>query len=208
MHKLQGDDTHSLEETQGKPPYRFFEQQFTSRQLTFYLTGEILTPEHYVDMVHIIRTANEHDTVYVVLNTIGGDLATGIQLINAMRSTPAKVVAVVDGTCYSMGTMLMLAADEIIVNDNCMVMFHHYTSGISGKGSEQAAELTATIEWFAELCDDFYYPFLAKEEIEKLLEGKDFWMTSKEVRERFADMIAEEEPKPAPKKKRKTKKKS
>lgn len=207
MQKSQNDDHHSHEEAQGKLPYRFFEQTYISRQLTFYLTGEILTPDYYVDMVHAIRTANEHDVIYIVLNTIGGDLSTGIQLINAIKSTPAKVACVVDGTCYSMGTMIMLACDEIIINDNCMIMFHHYTSGIQGKGSEQAAELAATIEWFAELCNDYYHPFLSREEIEKLLEGKDFWMTSKEVRQRFEKMI-EEKDQPTPKKKRKSKKKS
>lgn len=190
--------------------FQYYEQPLTSRLHTFYLTGEILEPQHYIDMFHRIRTANPQDLIYIILNTGGGVLDTGVQLINCMQNSPAKCITVLEGECHSLGTIIFLSGDEFIVNDHGLMMFHNFSGGVFGKGNEQVAQLEATVKWFSKMIKKIYYPFLSEDEIDRLLKGEDLWMDSDEIRKRLKNMIKilNEPKKPAAKKKRAPRKKA
>lgn len=191
--------------------FQYFEQIQTNKILTFYLSNEIAEPEYYVEMIHRIRTASPQDLIYIILNTRGGSLETGIQLINAMQSTQATVITVIEGECHSLGTIIFLSGDEFIVNDYGLMMFHNFRGIIGGKGNEQAAQIQATVKWFTKLVKKIYFPFLSQDEINRLLKGEDFWIDSDEIRTRLKKMVKileeHEEEKIASKKKRVSKKK-
>lgn len=172
-------------------PYQHYEQQLTAQQIHFYLSKEIIAPEHYTDMIHRINIATANDIIFIHLNTPGGQLDTGIQLINAMQNTPAKVVTVLESTAYSLGTLIFLAGDEMVVNDNCMMMFHNFKGGILGKGNELVSQLDATVKWFTSMSRKIYIPFLTEDEFERVLRGEDFWMQSSEIRKRLERMTKE-----------------
>lgn len=170
-------------------PFRTYEAVRTQRITTFYLSKIIGDPDQYTDMIHKIRVAAPADIIYIHLNTGGGRLDTGIQLINAMKDSAARIIAVLDSKAYSLGTLIFLAADEFIVHDNCMFMIHNYSSVTGGKGNEQKSELLATEAWFKKLAQKYYFPFLTKEEIEKVLNGQDIWMDSDEIKKRLKNMV-------------------
>ena len=172
-----------------KKPYHFFDQTFSARYLHFYLSEEIGEPSEYTEMVHQILTAGEHDTVFIHLNCPGGQLDTGVQIINAMQQSEAKIITILEGTAYSMGTMIFLAADEMVVNDHCMMMFHNFNGGLIGKGNELTSQLEATVKWFASLAEDIYVPFLTPEEVQRIARGEDLWMQSPEIRDRLIKMV-------------------
>lgn len=175
--------------TMQKKPYREFVQAFSAHHFHYYLSTPIGAPLEYVDMIHQITCAGPQDTVFIHLNMPGGRLDTGVQIINAMRNTQANVVTVLEGSAYSLGTLIFLAGDEMIVNDNSMMMFHNFNSGLIGKGNELVSELEATIKWFAALARDYYIPFLSEEEFERIVRGEDMWMQSPEIRERLIKMV-------------------
>lgn len=171
-------------------PYQYFEQLMTKRVHHFYISKVIEEAEHYVEMVHRIRMAGPEDVVFIHLNTPGGDLSTGVQIINAMAASHAHIICSVEAESYSLGTMIFLSADEFIVQENCMMMFHQWTGGVYGKGHEQKSQLLATEEWFNTLAHDIYVPFLSEEEFEDMIKGKDIWIQSEEIKERLNVMVA------------------
>lgn len=170
-------------------PYQTYTQAFQFQHLHFYISEDIQEAELYTDMIYKISTACEQDIVFIHLNTPGGNLAAGVQIINAMQNSLARIVTVLDGICYSLGTLIFLAGDEMVVNDHCMMMFHNFRGGVVGKGHEQAAELEATIKWFSSLAKKIYVPFLAEEEFSAILRGEDLWMHSAEIRKRLDRML-------------------
>lgn len=188
------------EEECGKPmvvrmpaAFHVYEAVRTQRITTFYLSKIIADPDQYTDMIHKIRVAAPSDIIYIHLNTGGGRLDTGIQIINAMKDSAARIIAVLDSKAYSLGTLIFLAADEFVVHDNCMFMIHNYSSVTGGKGNEQKSELLATEAWFKKLAQKYYYPFLSKDEIAKVLEGSDIWMDSDEIKKRLKAMVKMQE---------------
>ena len=170
-------------------PFYYFEQVVTRRIHHFYLSTIVDAPHKFPEMIFRIQTASQDDAIVIHLNTPGGRIDTGIQLINAMQATPAHVVCSLEGEVASLGTMVFLAADEFMVHDNCMMMFHNYSGAVWGKGHEQIAALDATTKWIENLMRKLYVPFMSEEEFGRIMKGDDLYFHSEEIRKRLKRMV-------------------
>jgi ATP-dependent protease ClpP protease subunit len=151
----------------------------------FYIIDEIGDPLQYLDLINILKTAEEHDTIFIYLNTPGGSLQTSIQIIGAIRQCAGTVVTCLEGEVCSAGTLIFLVGDRHIVNANCTFMIHNYSQWIGGKGNEVALRVKYSEQYFSKLANDMYAGFLTPDEIKLVMEGKDFWMDSDEVTTRL-----------------------
>ena len=151
----------------------------------FYIIDEIGEPDSFLDLINTLKTAEEHDTVFIYLNTPGGSLQTTVQVISAMRQSRATIVTCLEGEVCSAGTLIFLSGHRHIVNPNCTFMIHNYSQWLGGKGNEVALRVKYSEHYFKKLAIDLYNGFLSDEEIEAVIEGKDYWMESEEVIERL-----------------------
>lgn len=165
--------------------FRRYDTQVIARQISFYLTGEIGPAIAYTDLYNALRTATEYDVVFLHLNTPGGNFDTGLQIINNIHASAAKVVTILEARAYSMGSLIFLSGDELIVNDNCQLMFHNYSGSLIGKGNEQHAQVIAHGKWFEKVMYRICFPFLSLEELVSIKRGEDIWMDSDEVAKRL-----------------------
>jgi len=172
-----------------KRPYQMYESGQVFREMDIYISDEFQEPLQYCEMIHVIRSATPNDTIRIHLNTPGGRLDTGVQLISAIRSTEAKVITVLDGVAHSMGALLFLCGHEMIVHDHCQLMFHTYSGGVMGKGSDIRGQTEATEDWFSEIAYDICYPFMTRNEIKRMLKGEDFWFQTAAVEQRLEKMF-------------------
>lgn len=170
-------------------PFRIYESVRQQRLTRIYFSRLVGDPHYYTEVIHRLLTAQPQDIIFIHLNCGGGRLDTGVQLINAMKESEARVVAVLDAKAYSLATLIFLAADEFQIHDNATFMIHNYSGGTAGKGNEQVAELNATVKWFKKLAQKYYIPFLSKKELKKVLNGHDMWMDSDEVKTRLKNMV-------------------
>lgn len=162
-----------------------YERQSVVRQISYYISGNILESHYYTDLFYTLRTASETDLIYLHLNTSGGDFDTGLQIINNMQASNANVVTVLEARAYSMGAFIFLSGDEYIVHDNCQLLFHVYSGSFAGRGNEQQAEVLAVASWFEKFMNRTCQPFLSAAEIRDVLKGSDVWMDSDEIRKRL-----------------------
>jgi ATP-dependent Clp protease protease subunit len=162
-----------------------YEQQLPVRQVAYYLCGEINEPQYYTELFYTLRSASETDLVYIHLNSSGGDFNTGLQIINNILASNARVVTILEARAYSMAALIFLSGDELIVHDNCQLMFHIYSGIFAGKGNEQQAEVAAVGNWFEKVMTRLCSPFLSETEITNILKGSDLWMDSDEIRRRL-----------------------
>ena len=152
----------------------------------FYITGEIeFDVDPYIEMINILKTAEEHDQIFIYLNTPGGSISTAIQIISAIKQSVATVTTVIEGDVCSAGTLIFFAGDHFVVNDHCTLMIHNYSHGPYGKGNELKSQVNYSDRYFTKLANDFYKNFLTEDEIKAVCEDKDFWMDSDEIIERF-----------------------
>lgn len=162
-----------------------YERQSVVREISYYISGNILESHYYTDLFYTLRTASETDLIYLHLNTSGGDFDTGLQIINNMQASSANIVTVLEARAYSMGAFIFLAGDEYVVHDNCQLLFHVYSGSFTGRGNEQQAEVLAVANWFEKFMNRICQPFLTAAEIRDVLKGSDVWMDSDEIRKRL-----------------------
>lgn len=165
-----------------------YEQQLPVRQVSYYLCGDIHEPQYYTELFYTLRSATETDLVYIHLNSSGGDFNTGLQIINNVRASNARVVTILEARAYSMAALIFLSGDELVVHDNCQLMFHIYSGIFAGKGNEQQAEVLALGNWFEKVMSRLCSPFLTETEIANILKGSDLWMDSDEIKRRLMRM--------------------
>lgn len=81
--------------------------------------------QHQIDeIISKLRWADFTDTVKIHLNTPGGSVYLGLNIISEIESSSATVVAVNDGHAWSMGAVISLMADEIETSDYTSYLFH------------------------------------------------------------------------------------
>lgn len=163
-----------------KPISQFYE---------LYITGTIEEPENYVPWFDMIRHADETDVVKIYINSYGGDLFTAIQFMRVLAETRATVIASVEGACMSAATMIFLSCNQFEVTPHSVFMFHNYSGGAIGKGGEMIDQLMHERKWSENLMREIYKDFLAPDEIDNMLNNRDYWMDGNEVVERLNKKI-------------------
>ncbi len=168
---------------------------------SFYLLGRVESPHHYVNWFETIRYATESDMIKIHINSYGGDVSTAVQMMRVLGDTEATVLISVEGYCISAASMIFMCGDVYEVSPNSSFMFHTYSGGTMGKGHEMLDQLVHESEWSKSLLRQVYQDFLTETEIERIVDGKDLWMSSDEVVERLLEKSKkvqgnEEEPEP------------
>ena len=191
--KRQGVSSHDLEQEPDVEMIPFkglirYERQSPIREVSYYLCGDILEPQYYTELFYTLRTASDTDLIYLHLNSSGGDFNTGLQIINNILASEARVATILEARAFSMAALIFLCGDKLIVHDNCQLMFHIYSGSFAGKGNEQQAEIIAVSNWFQKVMERICIPFLTESEISRILKGSDVWMDSDEIRRRLTRM--------------------
>lgn len=179
----------------------FLSQQIEQRSFpkgarhNFYIYGPVSDDiNEYVDMITIMDIAEECDEVHLFINTPGGSLDTTISIIHAMARCKAHIVTHADGQVASAGTLLFLAGSNYVVYPYAHCMFHDGSAGSIGKINENLKNMISTTNLIRRLCYDIYFPFFSHEEIDEILEGKDYYCDADEMVERInkgAEIIEE-----------------
>lgn len=159
----------------------------------FYISGEIKKAEYYTDWFQIMRSASALDIIYIHLNSEGGDAFTAIQMMRVLSETQAKVITSAEGLVASAATMIFMCGDQCEVSEHTMFMFHTFSSFSYGKGNEMIAQVKTEAEWGQKLMREIYDGFFAEDEINSLLDGKDYWMDADEVLKRLKNKKKVEE---------------
>lgn len=151
----------------------------------FYLSGEIESPENYIELFQTIRHCSQADVIKIYINSAGGHIDTTIQLLRALNETEATVITSVEGMCASAATMIFLQGDNFEVSEYSMFMIHNYSGGFVGKGNEIHSQALFERKWSTSFMSSIYEDFLTPEEIERVIDGVDLWMDGTEVIKRL-----------------------
>jgi ATP-dependent Clp endopeptidase proteolytic subunit ClpP len=79
------------------------------------------------------------------INCIGGDVFDGMAMYNIIKKREAKTTAYIEGIAASMGSVIALAADEVIMAENSLFMIHNAWGGAMG-GAEDMRKTASVLE--------------------------------------------------------------
>lgn len=84
-------------------------------------------------------------TVKLHLNTPGGDVYDGIAIYNAIKDHPSTFNAYIPGLAASIGTVIAMAADSIVIAPHARMMIHDAWAHAAGN-AEDMAKLAERLE--------------------------------------------------------------
>jgi ATP-dependent protease ClpP protease subunit len=151
-----------------------------------FLTNDVIEPSAYDEIIFLLDNATDEQHFKFYINTPGGDLDSTVGLIGAIDNTRASTSGKLSGSVASAGTMITMACDTIEVDNHTKFMVHTYSTGIQGKGNEVKAQQEFMNTAINDLMHDVYKGFLTTDEVEKLIEGTDYWFNKDELLRRWA----------------------
>lgn len=171
------------------------EPTFQNEQMAIYQEGHVYDVHMEVGLggamanivlVSILNKATTADTVRIHVSGYGGDFATGMKLITAIKESKAHTVGIVEGPAYSAFSIIPLVTNETIIKENAGFIFHTVQKGSGPFSRPEPAVLPG---------DKFITPWvnvhkalgIFTEAEMKLMfeEGVDLFLTGKEVKERL-----------------------
>lgn len=181
-------------------------------QFTVNIDEPFVEPSYYRNVIRMLQEAGEDDYVIFYINSPGGQLSSLQSLLEAMKSCDATTVAVLVGQVASAASIFALHCDFVEVTDSAHMLCHYVSYGTGGKGADVLAHVNHTTKISNKLMRDTYKDFLTPTEINELIDGREIYLDSEEIKvrlQRKADVAkGEVEPEPKQKTKRKSRKKN
>jgi len=165
-----------------------YKRQYIANKYYIHLDEEITEPNYYRSICLVLKEAQETDEVHFIINTPGGDISSFIQIYNAMLQSKALITAEII-MAYSAGSLIALAADQIIIDQFSSMLIHSMSAGSIGKVDEMKVQTDFLKKWNEQIITKLYDSFLTEKEMQQVLEGKDFWFDEEEIIRRFEHWI-------------------
>jgi len=113
-----------------------FKSESSKGSADIYIFDEIgaygITAKGFIDEIKEYK-----DTpINLHINCIGGDVFEGMAIYNVLKKRTAKTTIYIEGIAASMGSVIALAGDEVIMAENSLFMIHNAWGGAMGEANE------------------------------------------------------------------------
>ena len=143
------------------------------------------TSEH-LEQLDAILSAGENDVVEVYcLGCSGGSADSIIMLLNALASTPAHTVTILEGHNASAASMPMMVTDEVRIGKYSSVMFHNIAGGVVGNMTNTAEAAKFYEQHYNKFFADLYNNFFDEKELLLIQNGREIYLDAEEIQERL-----------------------
>jgi ATP-dependent Clp endopeptidase proteolytic subunit ClpP len=139
-----------------------------------------------------LKDLGDVDSIDLRIHSPGGSVLDGWAIANGIKNHPAHVVATVEGLAASMGSVVLLSADEIQVPQNAYVMIHNVSGGAFGE-AEELESMAALMRKLQDDVTDFYANATGKdrEEIAEMMAAETWMNGADAVEHGFATRVLE-----------------
>lgn len=126
------------------------------------------------------------------INCIGGDVFDGMAMYNIIKKREAKTTAYIEGIAASMGSVIALAADEVIMAENSLFMIHNAWGGAMGEAEDMRKTASILEKISGEIAN--IYERKTRLSLNRIVEmmDKETWLNAAEAYELgFIDLISD-----------------
>lgn len=160
---------------------------YTPKVYTINFFHDFDDPRYYLSYFKILEEAHEQDDIIFYFNSPGGSATTLNLFLNALRRCKSKNILARVNYAASAAALLALFCDNIEFNINSTLMLHTYGTAFWGKGQEIEADFQHTKKNLENMIRYICKKILTEEEIEQMLNGKDFYFDGEEAIKRLKE---------------------
>jgi ATP-dependent Clp protease protease subunit len=120
-----------------------------------FLTTEVNgdSSQAVVNDISISNKRNTNDPIYLLIDSPGGEVVSGSQIISAIEASHRPVYTVCLNLCASMAAMIHSYGHKRLSVDRSILMFHNASGGVQGEVPRMLSVLS-TLSRFVEKMDD------------------------------------------------------
>ena len=175
--------------------------KFYNNRCDVYLGTNIGSPDLYTELDKLLTNSRKGDRVYIHLAGNGGRGSGLVYILNAMNSSKATVISVVEGPVLSAHAVLAFGGDEIVIDDNVYFLFHAISArnmigkicmvrfGQMDRGLSAYEKCLQTMPKLVDFYDNAILGYIGKvmtkKENEEYLAGHDIIITGKDMKKRL-----------------------
>jgi ATP-dependent Clp protease protease subunit len=135
------------------------------------------------------------DSINVYVNSVGGNVFAGVAIYNELKRFNKPITSYVDGLAASIASLIVLAADKVVMPSNAMIMIHNPWGCICGNANE-LRDFADRLDKITEsvLIETYHNKTgIEKDKLKEMLDAET-WLDGKEAVELgFADELLEEQ---------------
>lgn len=153
---------------------------------------EDITPQEVKDQLDKLKDVQ---SINIYVNSPGGNVFAGVTIYNEIKRLNKPTTAYVDGIAASIASLIILAADEVVMPLNTMLMIHNPWSLAVG----DSKGLRDTADKLDKITDSVLIPTykdktgLSEEKLKALLDAET-WLSAEEAADLgFADIVQSEQ---------------
>ena len=143
------------------------------------VTGDVFDLSAIVDQI-----TNAQEDVELVVNSPGGDVFAGFQLVNAISKCQHKVTAHIEVLAASIAAIIALACDKVVIGKNDILMLHNcwtITAGNKEQLQQDIDMMAAVDKVIHNIVEEHCYDDTMTERIN----AGDVWLVGEEVVDMF-----------------------
>ena len=93
----------------------------------------------------IFNKKNKNKPINLYINSPGGEVDSGFEIIDTMKMIEAPVYTVATGLCASMASLILSAGDKRAAFPHSRIMIHQVSAGYQGKAAEIESSANETL---------------------------------------------------------------
>ena len=162
-----------------------FHTPVTTNHFTVWFTNSIEDVSFYDHVLHLLYMAEEGDVIDLMISSYGGSLDTLLALRSAIGVSQAQVTGHLLANASSAAGMLLLSCHNFVVNEFATFHAHTASYGSYGKTDDVKSQVDFITKQTEEIVRSVYRFILDDTEIQKLLDGKEFYFDHREISSRL-----------------------
>lgn len=123
----------------------------------------------------------EHEPIKIIINSPGGDVYSGMAIIDAIQNSTTPVITIGTGICASMGLGILVSGHERYATKRTQFMYHDISGGVWGNPKDIKA-MHEHMEKLAELYDQLMRETTKFPVDEIRQKHVDYWFDAEEAR--------------------------
>ncbi|MDR3591574.1 MAG: Clp protease ClpP [Negativicutes bacterium] len=152
--------------------------------------GDEITPKQFADDLAALGPVTK---INVYIDSDGGDVFAGQAIRSMLKRHPANVTAYVDGVAASIASVILTAADTVIMPRNSMQMVHKPWSYVIGN-ADVMRKMADDLDKVAESIIAAYEEKsgMSRDEILAIMEAEQYWTAEECIKMGLADEIEQQ----------------
>ena len=146
---------------------------------TIKITGEVWDLQEQCAAV-----INANEDVELVINSPGGDVFNGLQMVHAIQDCHYKVTARIEVVAASIAAVIALACDTVQIDKNSLLMLHNcwtFTAGNKEQLQQEIDAMAAIDTIIHNIVEEHCYD----DSIGERMDSGDVWLTGEDAAELF-----------------------